>query len=224
MFQTKRGAIVLALMLAIAAFGGYGVFKGVQKRAQQRAITALVQDTTVRLRQALVVAPDASAKNALPRLKAHAAAVEAHLGAVRKAGSAPNPALAEGAEYYVQGAREILRRQVTSVQLSGEASASRQALVAHMGRAARRDESWIREAMNQKKRVETAYFNYNTTLKALSEVLWTFPDARKRLAPHLDAALLLEVGPVEDARRRVLEESRRTGEELDRIRRLAPGR
>ncbi|MDQ5849892.1 MAG: hypothetical protein M3544_13130 [Pseudomonadota bacterium] len=216
------GGIAATLILAIGGYWGYSALK---KREQQQAITAAVKDTTARLRETLVVQPNASGKGALPKVDANLRAVEAHLDTVRKASASRSHAeLADGAEHYVLGAREIMRRQVTSIRLSEQSTASRHALAAHMSRAAYRDANWIHEAMNRKKKVEGDYFDYNVTLLALSEVLWTFPDARKRLVSRVDDSLLLEIGPAEDARRAVLSQSKRIAQELDGVRRLAPDR
>lgn len=215
------GGIAAALVLAL---GGYWGFSVVKKREQQRAITAAVKDTTVRLRETLGVKPDSSSIGALPKVDANLRAVEADLEAVRKASARSHAELADGAEHYVLGAREIMRRQAISIRLSEQSTASRNALAAHMSRASYRDVNWIHEAMNRKKKVEGDYFDYNVTLLALSEVLWTFPDARKRLVSRVDDSLLLEIGPAEDARRAVLDQSKRVAQELDGVRRLAPGR
>jgi hypothetical protein len=215
------GGIAATLILAI---GGYWGFSALKKREQQQAITAAVKDTTARLRETLGVQPNASGKSSLPRVDANLRAVEAHLDTVRKASGRSHAELADGAEHYVLGAREIMRRQAISIRLSEQSNASRNSLAAHMSRAAYRDENWIHEAMNRKKKVEGDYFDYNVTLLALSEVLWTFPDARKRLVSRVDDSLLLEIGPAEDARRAVLSQSKRIAQELDGVRRLAPGR
>jgi hypothetical protein len=208
----------------VLALGGYWGYSALKKREQQRAITAAVKDTTARLRETLGVQPNASGRGALPKLDANFRVVDAHLEVVRKASGGSHAELADGAEHYVLGAREILRRQAISIRLSEQSAASRNALAAHMSRAAYRDANWIHEAMNRKKKVEGDYFDYNVTLLALSEVLWTFPDARKRLVSRVDDSLLLEIGPAEDARRAVLSQSKRVAQELDGVRRLAPGR
>ena len=215
------GGIAATLVLAL---GGYWGYSSLKKREQQREITAAVKDTTARLRETLGVRPDASGKAALPKVDANLRAVEAHLEAVRKASGKGHAELADGAEHYVLGAREILRRQAISIRLSEQTAASRNALAAHMSRASYRDANWIHEAMNRKKKVEGDYFDYNVTLLALSEVLWSFPDARKLLVLRVDDSLLLEIGPAEDARRVALGQSKRIAQELDSVRRIAPGR
>jgi hypothetical protein len=215
------GGIAATLVLAL---GGYWGFSAHKKREQQHAITAAVKDTTARLRETLGVKPDASGRAALPKVEANLRAVEAHLEAVRKASAKSHAELADGAEHYVLGAREILRRQAISIRLSEQTAASRNSLAAHMSRASYRDANWIHEAMNRKKKVEGDYFEYNLTLLALSEVLWSFPDARKGLVSRVDDSVLLEFGPAEDARRVALGQSKRIAQELDGVRRLAPGR
>src|SRR5678816_3466998 len=96
--MAKRDVIVVgvigAAMLAIVAYVGWA---SAQKRAQQRHVRELVVDTTEKLRQVLVAktAPDL------------APALDANLSAAK----APrDPKLADAAEHYILGAREIARR------------------------------------------------------------------------------------------------------------------
>jgi len=218
MLSKNRAGIAIAA-LAVLAIGYWG-YTVQQQRAQREAVAAAITDTTARLRDSLAVAPNASGKPSLPRIEEHAVVVERHLKTIR---SSKNLAeLAEGAELYVLGAREILRRQALSIRQSEQSAASRAALVGHMRRAARRDGAWIRDAMTQKKTVESQYFDYGLTLKALAELLKTFPDSRQRLAPLVGEQALLENAPAEEARSLVLKESKRAAEELDGVRRLAP--
>ena len=217
---SKNRALVAVVAALVVALGATWAYREYRKSTQQRAITVALQDTTARLRDALAVAPSAAGKRSLPRIEAHAAAVDAHLKMVQA--SRANAVLADGAEHYVIGAREILRRQAASIRQSEQSAAARAALVTHMRSAARRDGAWIRDAMQQKKTVETQYFDYGVTLKALAELLFTFHDSRKRVEPHVDPSVLLEVGPAEDARRVVLKESQRAAQDLEVVRRLAP--
>jgi hypothetical protein len=216
----KNRVLIAIVVLAALALAGYWGYAEQQKGAQQAAVAAALTDTTTRLRDSLAVAPNATGKPALARIEGHAAAVEAHLKTVRGAKSVPE--LADSAEHYVLGAREILRRQAASIRQSEQSAASRAALIAHMRRAARRDGAWIRDAMAQKKTVEAQYFDYGLTLKALAELLGTFPDSKTRLAPHVAGQALLDDAPAAEARTLVHKESRRVADELASVRRLAP--
>lgn len=216
----KNRAVIAVAAVAVLAIAGYWGYAEQQKREQREAVTAAIKDTTARLRDSLAVAPNATGKRSLPRIEEHAAAVEGHLKLIRGARSVPE--LADGAEHYVLGAREILRRQAMSIRQSEQSAASRAALVSHMRRAERRDGAWIRDAMTQKKTVESQYFDYGLTLKTLADLLHGFRDSRKRIEAYVEDSALLEVGPAEDARRLVVKESKRAAEELDGVRRLAP--
>ena len=217
---SKNRAVIAVVVVAALAIAGYWGYAEQQKRGQRDAVTAAIKDTTARLRDSLAVAPNAAGKRSLARIEEHASAVDAHLKLVRGATSVPE--LADGAEGYVMGAREILRRQALSIRQSEQSAASRAALIAHMRRSARRDGAWIRDAMTQKKTVETQYFDYGLTLKALAELLKTFPDSKQRLAPLVGEQALLDDAPAQEARGLVLKESRRAADELDSVRRLAP--
>lgn len=155
----------------------------------------------------------------MKKLEAHAAAADASLE-ILKRNSSRNRQLSDGAEHYVITSREIFKRQASALQLSSLASSSRSDLASHMGKAARRDKAWIDEAMSRKKKVEAQYFDYNLALTGLTELLWSFPEARKRIAPHVHESTLLELGPAEDAYRRVQGEAKQIAADLAAVRRL----
>ena len=215
---SKNRAVIAIVVLAVLAIAGYWGYTVQQKSSQRQAVAAAITDTTARLRDSLAVAPNVTGKRSLSRIDEHVATVDGHLKTVRNARRIPE--LADGAEHYVLGAREILRRQALSIRQSEQSTASRAALVSHMRRAERRDAGWIRDAMAQKKTVEAQYFDYSLTLKALADLLHTFPDSKKRIATQVDESALLEIGPAEDARRLVVKESKRVADELDGVRRL----
>lgn len=215
---SKKHALLAVALVAIAIAGWWGWTEH-DEGTQRAAVEAAVVDTTARLRDSLAVAPNAMGKRALPRIEEHVAAVEKHLERVRRA-AARVPELASGAELYLIGAHAILKRQAAGIRQAEASAAGRAALISHMRRAARRDAAWIREAMTQKKTVEAQYFDYGLTLKALADLLGSFPEARGRLAGQLDADAVLEDGPAQEQRALVLKESKRVADELDGIRRL----
>ena len=204
-YALAAGAAALALVI----IAGTWLYGRSQTRLQQESIAQLVADTTARLREALS-AP--ASGEAMSRIDAN----------LRAARAPRDAALADAAEHYILGAREIVRRRVEGARLEREAAASRQALAAHMARASSRNNAWIKEAMALKKKVERSHYDLSLTLKALDELLFTFPDAEKRLAPHVDHALLLDVGVREAARKQAREDAARAAAELEKLRSLAP--
>ena len=186
---------------------GYWAYGKSQKRSQQHKVVELVRDTTEQLRQALAPRPSAT--------------IVAHIDANLQAAKAPtDPALAEAAEVYIVGAREIAKRRIDAERLMVQAAASRQALAGHMARAGRRNDAWIRDALALKSRVERDHFDLNVSLKALDELLLTLPEAEKRLEPHVGPALLLEESLRQSARKQAQDEAQRVAAALDRARRL----
>jgi len=201
-------AVIAAVVLAIAAGTGYALYASKQKREQQRAVAALLGDTTTHLRKALSAPP-------LPDLVSK---IDGNL----KAAKAPrDPVLATAAGDYIHGAREIARRRADAERLAREASMSRRALAMHMAAASGRDAYWIRVATDLKRRTERDHFELEVSLKALSELLQTLPEAQKRLASsQVDAALLLEDAERVKARERAQEAATRAHDELEKVRRL----
>lgn len=200
------GGLIAIVALVVV---GYLTYAAMQKRAQQRHVAEMVRDTTEKLRVALAAKP-------APEL---IAAIDANLKAAR----APrDPALADAAERYILGAREIARRRVDAERLMRQAAASRAALGGHMARAARRNDAWLRDAIVLKKRVEADYFDLDLSLKALDDLLFKLPDAEKLLAPRVDADFVLDAAAIQSARQQAEAGKRRAAEELNQARRFLP--
>ena len=203
-----RKIVVAALALAIAGGTGYYLYAAKQKREQQRRVAALLADTTTLLRKALSAPP---AAEVLGR-------IDGNLKAAKGPGDRE---LAAAAEDYIHGAREIVRHRGNAERLTREAAMSRRALSMHMGAASGRDTYWIRVASDLKKRVERDHQELEVSLKTLSHLLFTLPVAQKELAPHVEAALLLDDGERRKAREEVDAAAKRANDELEKVRRLA---
>ena len=209
MLSKSFGLALAVVVFTLAVVFGRMGYAAYEKRAQQHKVTALVGDTTARLREALGTGPSPEIVKAL----------EANLQAAK----APrDPELAGAAELYIVGAREIARRVVRVHELERQAAASRQALTGHMARAAWRNDAWMRDAIALKKRVEAEHYELGITLGALDQLLYTFPDSEKPLQPRVDAALLLETSFVNNARKELKEEGYRAHDELMKVRRFVP--
>jgi hypothetical protein len=201
--------LLIAALVIAGAVIGYTMYGKHQMLQQERAVTALVADTTTQLRQALTATPT---KEIFSRIDGNLQSLKAPR----------QPELADAAEHYILGAREIVRRRVDGARFAQQAAAGRQALTAHMTAAGgRRGEGWFRTALDLKKRVERDHFDLDVTLKALYELLGSLPDAEKRLAPHVQPALLLEEPLRLQARDRAREDAERAAAELEKVRRLA---
>ena len=205
----KTGTLVAAALgLVIAGGVGYGLHQSVKKRAEQRAVVSVVTETTAQLRDVL---------------KTSSADVAGKIdGNLRVARSWSNAYMADAAEHYLIGAREIARKRADAARNAQKFAASRAALAAHMNRAGRRDTPWIHTASQLKKRMEQDHFDLESSLNALAELLQTLPDAQKRLEPYVEASLTLDDGLRQRARQQALDEAKRATLELERARSLAP--
>jgi hypothetical protein len=198
--------LVAAVTLVVAA---YYAQAALQKRSQQKQIAESVRDTTDKLRQALKAKP-------APELLT---ALDANLAAAR---ATRDPAFADAAERYILGAREIVRRRGEIERLEQQTVASREALAAHMARAAHRNVSWMGDALTLKKRVESDYFDLNNTLKTLDELLFKLTDAQLKLQPRVAPDSLVDPKLIDAARKEAQAEARRANDELAKIRRIGP--
>jgi hypothetical protein len=199
-------ALVGAVGIAIAAGVGYMLHKEARQRSEARAVVTIVQETTVELERGLKM----PSQEAVDKIEE----------SLRVAQGWHDRELVQDTEPYLIGAREILRRRVDASRLEQKAARSRAALAAHMSHAARRDTPWIRAAMELKRQVERDHFDLDVQLDALASLLGSLPEANKRLAPHVQASLLLEDSKRRNARDAVLAEAKRAREELDKARLL----
>jgi hypothetical protein len=197
--------LVAAAGVAIAATVGYLLHGEAKKRYEARAVVSIIGEATAQLNNLKT-----PSRETLDKVD----------GDLRMVKGWSNPDLADAAEQYLLGAREILRRRFDANRMSQKAAASRAALSAHMMRAAHRDTSWIRTALDLKKQVERDHYDLDVQLNALADLLDMQPQANKRLAPHVQASLLLEDSARRSTRRAVLEEAKRARVELEDTRAL----
>jgi hypothetical protein len=200
------GILVAAAGLAISAGVGFLLHKEARHRSEARAVLTIVQEATVELERGLKM----PSQEAVARVD----------GSLRVAQGWHDRNLVEDTEPYLVGVREILRRRADASRLTQKAASSRAALAAHMSHAGRRDTPWIRAAMDLKKQVERDHFDLDVQLNALASLLGNLPEANKRLAPHVQASLLLEETKRRNARDAVLAEAKRARDELDKARAL----
>jgi hypothetical protein len=208
----------------VASALGYWGISAYRKSELQKAVTALVKDTSERLQAALAIETGAEpADQTVGRLDDHAQEVDKHVLELRGMSASPNRALVDAAEEYMLTVRQILRHQAASHRYRIQVSASERALREHMRSARRRSASWIQEALRAKDRLEKDYFDYRLSAEALGRLLQSYPDARKKLALqlHMGGALLADEAAVISARRRALDSARRLAGEVQRARQLA---
>lgn len=203
----STSAVIASLVIAVAAGVGYVVHKEAKARSEARAAEAAVREATAQLMGLKSVSPDALQK------------IEANMRTAKTWGNAE---LADATEHYLIGTREILRRRAEANRLQQKAAASRAALAAHMARAGGRDTAWIRTASSLKKQVERDHFDLEMMLNALADLIEGLPEANKRLAPHVEASLLLDDRSRERARLAVVQETRRASAELASVRNILP--
>jgi hypothetical protein len=198
-------ALVSTAGIAIAMVVGYFLHQEARARLEAREVVVTVRESTAQLKLGLKLVPEALAK------------LEKNLATAKEWSDVE---MAEAAEEYILGAREILRRRAEATRLARKAAASRAALAAHMHAADRRNSAWIRNATQLKRQVERDHFDLNVQLSALADLLQSLPEANKRLAPHVEASLLLDDATRRSAHSGVLAEAKRADAQLQKTRSL----
>ena len=201
---------IAVVIVVLAAVIGLLAYKGHKKKLDETAIVTAVTESTLILREALGAE---GAADAVSRLDAHLARVKA----------AERTPLADAAEDYVLGAREIARRRAEATRLAPPAAAARQALLAHLAAGGRRNDAWFRAAGDLKKRVENAHYELNAALKTLDSLIDGMHESRKVLGPLVGEKVLVEASALNTARARVQEELQRSATELERARQIPIG-
>ncbi len=221
-FKTKAVAITVSVLVAGSAFGylGYGEYK---EQGLRHEVTEIVRDTSLRIHDALSVesVPTSAAQaNFLRQFYDHAEAVDAHFQKLHSIDVLPIGELAGVVDDYVLTSREILIRRASSQRYRLKLSGSILALRNHM-RTDDRTGAWVSEAIRAKERVEEDYRDYRLAINALGSLLGSYPAALTKLAPHVEAALLVDESLIEDAHRRALQAATRAADEIEKARQLA---
>ena len=219
----RTTAFGLAALVIASALGYWGV-SAYRKGQLQKAVTALVKDSSERLQASLAVETEAVHEDAarmVGKLDDQAQEVDKHVIELRGISASPNRALVDAAEEYMLTVRQILRNQAASHRYRIQVSASEQALREHMRTANRRSGRWIQEALRAKDRMEKEYFDYRLSVDAFGRLLESYPATRMKLALQVGADLLADEAAAAAARRRALDSARRLADEVERARQLA---
>src|SRR5580765_6766646 len=114
--NTRSTALGLAALVAVSSLGYWGV-NAYRKGQLQKAVTALVRDSSERLQAALAVEMEVVHQNAaqmVRKLDDQAQEVDKHVIELRGISATPNRALVYAAEEYLLTVRQILRNQAAS--------------------------------------------------------------------------------------------------------------
>ena len=220
---TRTTALGVAALMIASALGYWGI-SAYRKGQLQKAVTALVKDSSERLQAALAVETEAVHEDAarmVGKLDDQAQEVDKHVIELRGMSASPNRALVDDAEEYLLTVRQILRNQAASHRYRIQVLSSERALRDHMRTANRRSGTWIQEALRAKDRMEKEYFDYRLSVDTFGRLLESYPATRSKLALQVGAGLLVDEALAANARKRALATSRRVADDVERARQLA---
>jgi hypothetical protein len=218
--SSTRAKVLLASLVTVlagSAFGYWGI-TGYEQRERRDDIVWLVQDASLRLRSALASEPlatNADIDDLLRSYYEHAIAVDGHLQKLRAMDASGAGNLVDAADDYLMTTREILLRRASSQRHRVRFSGDLRRLRDHM-RTDDRSGAWITAAVRAKERVEEDHRDFRIASAALVTLLDEFPAAQAKIAPHVDAAYLINDSIIAHARERVALVSQATARELDR--------
>jgi hypothetical protein len=98
------------------------------------------------------------------------------------------------------------------------------ALAEHIRTVNLRERGWIGEALHRKELLEKKYFDYRLASDAFSDLARTYIVSRRKLAPLVGDAALVEEAVAIDARDRARAAAKKTAEMVEQAKQLSPGR
>jgi len=209
----KRNVQIIAAVVVLLALGVWA-YTAYQEHTTRKAVLALVKDGGDRLRMALGAQSGAPADFEL-----HARTVEPHVATVRKLDTSSLRPLADAADGYLVTVREILRR-LSVIQASRERLAkSLEALTEHV-QSDRGAAAWPQQAVRLKESLDRDFREYRIATESYASLLESLPGAQTKLAPHVNAAWLLDEKLVRDARAQALDALARTDENIRKVTQL----
>lgn len=221
---TRIQVIVGAAAAALLAVFAYSGFTVVKKRQFQAQVAQHVSEAAGRLEPSLGLDINTPSMEALEKLDASIATIDASLQTLRSAGAHWNPELLEAADDYIAASLNVMRRQAGSLRGRQRFAASHEALTAHLARAGQRGGQWVNDAVRLRQELDHAYFDYNTAATSLSNMLAGYAESRRRIAALLPSAPLPADTLARAARQRALVAAEATRGEHERAKRLvAPG-
>lgn len=211
--------IVVIALAAVAAGFGYWRYSSHQKQELRKAVVALLNDSSARMRDAVGIEtapPTLDRSQFVKKLIEHAATAERNLELLKRLEAARDRPLADAADDYLLAVREILKRQLDSHRHRQLLAASSQVLANHM-RADDRTGEWAQDAVKAREQVNQDYRGYSLAIGAYGKLIASFPASQKKVAPYVERTVLIEDSLLAEAHRRALAAARQLAAEMDRI-------
>ncbi len=220
--------IVIGIAALLIVVTGASLYWGQHKKVQLRGdVAALVGEASARLRAALGMEADQGAANTpegAGRLEQFSAQFDQQVQALRAMDTKRDPALAEAAEDYLTTARQLTMYQARMHALRIAVGADAQALAEHIRTVDHRERGWIGEALQKKEQLEKNYFDYRLASDAFSDLARTYLVSRRKVAPLVGDAALVDEALAIDARDRAREAAKQTATLVEQAKQLSPGR
>ena len=217
----KSGVVkVIAWALAVALVSGLGWwgYRAVKKSELQRATLALVQDSTVLLRESLgLVAAGAEVRS---RLEGSFSDLEKNVQKVQALNASLNPPLVRAADAYVTDVQAFLRRQLDAHKSRDAVRVAMNDLSDHLRAGGDRSPAWIRRAIELKQRMEKDYFDYRFAAGGLDKSFSALRESRKAFDPLAVNATVVDELLIVEAQERMKGLTAQLDKEVEAARQL----
>lgn len=228
MTADSRKITVIAVVVALLLVVGFGVsvYHKKKQRELRNAVAVLVKDSSARMRDAIGIEgapPTVDRARFVKQLEGHAATAERNLQSLQRLNDVWNRALVRAADGYLLTAQETLKRQAASHRHRLLLLESGRELREHMGKNERTG-AWVADAVKLKERAEKDYRDYRLAVAAYTKLLEQFPAAQDSIEPYFGPQVMLPETGIAQAGRGAHEIEKQMNAEIEKLRKLHPGR
>jgi hypothetical protein len=198
MNKNNLRAAAVAIAVVVLAIGTYLAY---EKYTRRTHVVAMVEDAARRMHA--TVQAQAAGKDPADD-EANATAVEAYESTLRSMSTSSFEALAAAAGDYLVTAREIMRRAVNMRLSKARLAQSTDALASHI-RGDRGAGEWPRVAVQLKQPVDADLREYRIAVESYASLMSGLAVSQAKIAPFVDASLLIDERSIGEARQRALD-------------------
>ena len=212
----KPMAWALALVL-VSGLGWWG-YRAIKKSELQTAALALVQDSTVLLREALGLV--AAGSEVRSRLESSYGELQKNVQKAQALDASLNPPLVRAADAYITDVHSFLRRQIDTHKSRDAVRVDMNELSDHLRSAGERSTGWIRRALELKQRLERDYFDYRFAAGGLDKSFGALRETRKAFDPLAVRATVVDELLIIEAQERMKGATAQLDKEVEAARQL----